>query len=204
MNLEKILIGNQIWSPRNLDSSSFRNGDPIPEATSSQAWKKAANAGTPAWCYYENEEVNGDIYGKLYNWFAVTDPRGLAPRGWRVPSNDDWAVLAEYLGYEDKAGVKIKATSGWYKDGNGTNESGFSGLPGGSRDDDGTFKSVGHFAIWWCSDEYDSNLARYRSLFYFTDNLQFLYNYYHKGDGLSVRCVKNEATSGWGEKIVRP
>jgi uncharacterized protein (TIGR02145 family) len=90
---QTVTIGNQVWMTKNLDVSSFRNGDPIPEAKSSDEWYKAGREGKPVWCYYNNNSQNGVKYGKLYNWFAVADPRGLAPEGWKIPSKEDFTTL---------------------------------------------------------------------------------------------------------------
>src|SRR5690349_7105350 len=82
-----VKIGNQVWMLENLDVDHFRNGDEIPHASSVEAWVEAGKQGKPAWCYYDNKEENGTRYGKLYNWFAAADPRGLAPEGWRVATD---------------------------------------------------------------------------------------------------------------------
>ena len=103
-----IKIGTQTWTSKNLDVSTYRNGDNIPEVQDFKEWK---NLTTGAWCYYENKTANGAKYGKLYNWYAVSDPRGLAPTGYHIPSDDEWRILTNYLG--DKAGTKMKSTSGW-------------------------------------------------------------------------------------------
>ena len=170
-NPKETIIGLQTWSTQNLNVSHFRNGDTVPEVTTAEEWLKAGNEGKPACCYYNNDPENREKYGKLYNWYAVNDDRGLAPEGWKIPSNRDWKVLTKFLGFEDIAGIKMKASSGWYNNGNGTNESGFNGLPAGHRDLDGSFLYIGHFGIWWCADEYDANLGFYRYLFYGTDNV---------------------------------
>jgi aspartate kinase len=81
----------------NLNVSNFRNGEAIPEAKTNEEWIKAGNEGKPAWCYYENRSENGRIYGKLYNWYALNDPRGLAPAGWSIPENNDWRTLVKNL-----------------------------------------------------------------------------------------------------------
>jgi len=128
-------IGAQTWATSNLNVSTFRNGDAIPEANTKEEWVKAVSAGKPAWCYYEKDPTNGEKLGRLYNWFTVSDLRGLAPNGWHVPSDEEWIILIDYLGGEEIAGLKMKNTTGWEdykgKNGNGTNESGFAGLPGG-------------------------------------------------------------------------
>ena len=109
----EVTIGNQVWMTKNLNVDKFRNGDVIPEAKSEEEWKKAGEEGKPAWCYYENDPANGAKYGKLYNWYAVNDLRGLAPEGYHVPTNDEWTVLIDYLGGGEVAGKKMKSKSGW-------------------------------------------------------------------------------------------
>jgi uncharacterized protein (TIGR02145 family) len=96
------------WSKRNLEVSKFRNGDEIPHTQSDEAWQKAAMSQQPAWCYYDNNPENGKIYGKLYNWYAVNDPRGLCPEGWHVPTFKEWDNLINYLGGEEMGGGKMK------------------------------------------------------------------------------------------------
>ena len=108
-----VAIGTQVWTTKNLDVATFRNGDAIPQAKTDEEWKAAGDNKQPAWCYYENNTANGTKYGKLYNWYAVVDSRGLAPAGWHVPTDEEWTVLSTFLGGEDVAGKKMKSTSGW-------------------------------------------------------------------------------------------
>jgi uncharacterized protein (TIGR02145 family) len=172
---------------KNLDVATFRNGDPIPEAKTNEEWLQAGIEGKPAWCYYNNDPKNGTKYGKHYNWYAANDSRGLAPVGWHVPSNEEWALLSDYLGGK-VAGKKLKNTNGWHE--NGTNSSGFSGLPGGRRDDLGTFISIlGYDGHWWSSTGDWSGYAIRYTLFYNNGNL-FSYNC-EKGYGCSVRCLRD-------------
>ncbi len=187
--IESTVIGNQVWMSRNLDVDRFRNGDPIPEAKTYEEWKKAGQNGQPAWCYHNNNPDNGDRYGKLYNWFAVNDPRGLAPEGWKIPSDEDWTRLTDFLGGESVAGKKMKSTEFWADSGNGTNESGFSGLPGGARSKSGTFYSIGKFGFWWSSTESFTDLAWFRYLYYNDGYVTSYYNY--KSNGFSVRCLRD-------------
>jgi len=154
-----VTIGTQIWAVANLNVSTFHNGDTIPEAATNEAWVSAGQAGKPAWCYYNNDPANGKKYGKLYNWYAVNDPRGLAPDGWVISSNDDWAKLAYYLGGQKVAGTKLKSITGWKDGDNGNNESGFTGLPGGYRIENGIFANIGSNGIWWSSTESNSLTA---------------------------------------------
>jgi uncharacterized protein (TIGR02145 family) len=184
-----VKIQNQEWMVENLNVSLFRNGDPIPEARTDEEWSEAGKEGRPAWCYYENNNENGNKYGKLYNWYAVNDTRQLAPIGWHVSGDAEWRQTTDFLGGEDAAGTKMKSSSGWDKDGNGTNESSFTGLPGGCRDLNGKFSSKGRIGFWWSSDEYDKELAWYRCI-----DISPYYVYrtnYYKQNGLSVRCIRD-------------
>jgi uncharacterized protein (TIGR02145 family) len=184
-----IRIGKQNWMGVNLDVAKFRNGDLVPEARTNEAWMNAGNAGQPAWCYYENKPENGLAYGKLYNWYAINDPRGLAPSGWHIPTDAEWRETTLFLGGEDAAGTKMKTPAGWTHDGNGTNESGFSGLPAGSRDRYGEFVYVGRIAYWWTSTSYDLDFAWYRVI---DESPYYVYrtNFY-KQNGYSLRCIKD-------------
>ena len=160
---QTVAIGTQVWMTKNLDVSAFRNGDLIPEAKTTEEWKHYCEAEKPAWCYYDNDPKNGKKYGKLYNWYAVNDSRGLAPEGWHVPSDDEWTILETYLGADNS--IKMKSTSGWKENGNGTNSSGFSSLPGGWFGN-GTFKEIGYYGYWWSSTEYSGlDLVPPRDLF---------------------------------------
>jgi uncharacterized protein (TIGR02145 family) len=184
---QTVTIGNQVWMTTNLSVDKFRNGDPIPEAQNDDEWTKADENRQPAWCYYENKAANGITYGKLYNWYAVNDPRGLAPEGFHVPSDDEWTTLEEFLG--DAAGKKMKSKNGWDYDGIETNSSGFSGLPGGLRYYFGAFELIGNFGYWWSTKEYYIGCAYYRILSSGFDNLSRSFN--SKGNGLSVRCLRD-------------
>jgi len=185
----EVTIGNQVWMAENLNVAKFRNGDPIPEAKTDGEWKAYADAGEAAWCYYENDPANGAKYGKLYNWYAVNDSRGLAPVGYHIPSDAEWTLLTDYLGGEEKAGAKMKSKQGWAEEGNGTNSSGFSGLPGGYRLPDGTFYDVGKYGDWWSSSELSTANAWYRYLLYDDGNVDRTNGY--KEDGFSVRCLRD-------------
>ena len=100
---QDITIGTQTWTSKNLDVSTFRNGEAIPEAKSKEEWSKAGDNKTAAFCYYEYDSKNGKVYGKLYNWFAVNDSRGLAPIGYHIPSDKEWSTLIQYLGGGSKS-----------------------------------------------------------------------------------------------------
>jgi uncharacterized protein (TIGR02145 family) len=191
INAQTVTIGKHVWMAKNLNVEVFRNGDSIPEVKTNEEWEKAWKEGKPAWCYYDNNPTNGTKYGKLYNWFAVNDPRGLAPKGWHIPSDSEWTVLTDFLGGEDVAGKKMKSTSGWQDNGNGNNKSGFSCLSGGCRRNDGKFAYIGEDCYCWSSteSEYDKITAWYRLLNYGTDIA--LKTNLLKECGLSVRCLKD-------------
>ena len=111
-NTVPVVIGTQTWMSKNLNVDRFRNGDLIRHAVSASEWEDAGGNGQAAWCYYENKPENGDDYGKLYNWYAVNDSRGLCPTGWHVPSDKEWTTLENDLG-SSAAGGKLKSTTGW-------------------------------------------------------------------------------------------
>ena len=130
---QTVTICNQTWTKSNLNVSKYRNGDFIPQVTDPTAW---ANLTTGAWCYYNDDPANGAVYGKLYNWHAVNDPRGLAPQGWHIPSDIELTTLTNCLGGESIAGGQMKESgfAHWLSPNtDATNSSGFTGLPGGSR-----------------------------------------------------------------------
>jgi uncharacterized protein (TIGR02145 family) len=191
-NAEKyktVKIGDQVWMLENLNVDHFRNGEAIHHAVTADEWVRAGKEGKAAWCYYENKQENAARYGKLYNWYAVTDPRGLAPQGFRVSTDADWRVVTDFLGGEDAAGTKMKSPTGWLADGNGTNESGFGGLPGGSRNLYGEFQYGHQTAYWWTSTAQDRELAWYRVI---DQSPYYVYRTnYSKANGLSVRCVED-------------
>ena len=181
----EVTIGNQVWTSKNLDVSKFKNGEEIPEAETKDQWKAFSDANEAAWCYYENKTE----YGKLYNWYAVNDPRGLAPAGYHIPTDAEWTTLTNYLGGETIAGAKMKSNTGWENDGNGTNSSAFAGLPGGCRSFNGHFYYIGANGGWWSSSEGSTSSALYRYLS--NDNGDVDRDDDDKRDGFSVRCLRD-------------
>ena len=188
-----VWIGTQKWMTTNLDVSRYRNGDKIPQVKDPTKW---AALTTGAWCWYNNDSTTGAVYGKLYNWFAVNDSRGLAPTGWHVPSNAEWDTLSAYL--ENNVGGKLKDTGTveagtglWHAPNFGaTNETGFMGLPGGYHSGiDGAFYVIGNDGYWWSSTENDTVNVWYRHLSYIYRKLGKKYS--GKPNGLSVRCIKD-------------
>lgn len=186
---QQVKICNQVWMIKNLDVTTYRNGDAIPQVTDPVQWE---NLTTGAWCWYDNDSATyAATYGRLYNWYAVKDPRGLAPQGWHIPSDAEWTTLTDCLGGEDVAGGKMKAVSSLWASTNvgATNSSGFSGLPAGLINFDGSFNSVGFAGCWWSNTDSSATEAYYRYLYYFTPVATR--SAYVKTIGLSVRCVKD-------------
>ena len=143
----------------NLNVDHFRNGDPIPQIKTAKDWVDAGKNNQPAWCYYGNDPANGLIYGKLYNGYAIIDPRGLAPDGWKVPSEDDFKILIDILGGWDASPFrKIKNSDGWAGNINdGYNSTGLSALPAGYRDEEGEFMNLGYGTTWWEIKEFTND-----------------------------------------------
>ena len=186
---KEIKIGKQVWMISNLNVEKFQNGDVIPEAKTFGAWQEAGSNKKPVWCYYGNDPKNGEKYGKLYNWYAVNDPRGLAPKGWHVATDKEWTELVAFLGNNEAAADKLKAKSGWEEEGNGNNSSGFSAMPGGLRDYSGEFNYALKGGYWWTATEETQFNAWDYMLLYRYGNVNRYSN--DKSSGYSVRCVKN-------------
>jgi uncharacterized protein (TIGR02145 family) len=183
-----IKIGTQTWMAQNLNVGKFRNGDPIPEAKSAEEWLQAAAEGKPAWCYYNNDPANGNNYGRLYNWFAITDPRGLAPKGWHIPTDEEWQQLVDMAGGDKTAGTALKSKADW-KDKAFEDPHNFNGLPGGARNSAGEFSSLTtHGHHWTSTPVKKSGWSRGLSAaFAFVGHHDSNY----PGSGLSVRCIKD-------------
>ena len=217
---QTVTIGTQTWTTKNLDVATFRNGDAIPQAKTDEEWEAAGDNKQPAWCYYENNAANGTKYGKLYNWYAVNDARGLAPAGYHIPTDEEWTILENSLGGLAENRGKMKSTSGWNSydckkcdggsaefkktcsackgtqansseplSGNGTNSSGFTGLPGGYRGGNGDFYNVGSYGLWWSASEDDATGAWSRVLGIRNSSRNRIL--YFKDFGFSVRCVRD-------------
>jgi uncharacterized protein (TIGR02145 family) len=187
-----VTIGKQTWMAENLNVAVFRNGDTIPEIQDAEAWIAAKENQQPAWCYYDNDPENGKEYGKLYNWYAVNDPRGLAPEGWHVASEEEWETMNASLYTDKKVNVNdaLKSDSGWKKEKNGTNSTGFNALPAGCRKICGSFDSLGENTKWWTSTKSEGYGSRGRGPG--DKRLKYMYGYQSaQFEGLSVRCVKD-------------
>jgi uncharacterized protein (TIGR02145 family) len=183
-----IAIGKQEWMAKNLNVVRFNNGDSIPQAKAEGEWKLANKEKRPAWCYYENDPSKGNTHGKLYNWYAVIDPRGLAPRGWHIPGDAEWTALSHYLGGDESAGGKMKSIDLWNGNGNGSNLSRFNSVPSGFRDIFGAFHELGNVSNFWSASEFTSDIAWSRYLY--STNAAIVRKGSNKGSGFSIRCIR--------------
>ena len=185
---QTVTIGNQVWMTKNLNVDKFRNGDPIPEAKTEEEWIKAGKNKQPAWCYYDNDPANGEKYGKLYNWYAVNDPRGLAPEGFHVPSDKEWSALVKYIaGDIEFFGTLEERTKQFMEK---VNEFGYLALPSGGRKNDGPFIVLGSSGFWWSSTE-SSTDSEWGALFQQLDYFKVEALEGGKDNGLSIRCLKD-------------
>lgn len=185
-----IKIGTQTWMIENLKVTHYSDGTPIPNVTDDNTWKGLS---TGAYCNYKNDAAIGKIYGKLYNWYAVTNLHKLAPAGWHIPTDAEWNTLYTYIGgtREDGSKIQEQGTTHWIANTGATNSTLFTGLPGGARDFDafqGVFTSIGYYGKWWSTTPTSTANAVYMALYvkgYFErhENLKYY--------GYSVRCIKN-------------
>jgi uncharacterized protein (TIGR02145 family) len=194
-----IIINGMEWMAENLRTSTYANGESIPNVTDGWAWSDLT---TGAWAHFRNDSQYEHPYGKLYNWYAVSDPRKLCPSGWHVPTDREWSYLESALGMPDSelwqegyrgsrqnVGGKMKAKNLWKAPNEGaTNESGFSGLPGGYRVL-GDFHNFGNRGCWWSARQTNAWHAWYWNLSYDLTGSSRQHEY--KTNGHSVRCVKN-------------
>jgi uncharacterized protein (TIGR02145 family) len=197
---QTIKICNQWWMVENLKVTHYRNGEAIPNVTDEGTWGGLFSG---AYCEYNNDVNNVATYGRLYNWYVVSDSRNIAPAGWHVATDAEWKQLEIYLGLSQSEadadgwrgadeGGKLKeiGTTHWDSPNTGaTNESGFSGLPAGHRGDFGSYGGLGINAYFWSSTEYDTYLAWSRYLFSNFSEVS-RYNFFMQS-GFSIRCVKD-------------
>ena len=184
-----VVIGKQTWLVEDLRVTHYRNGDVIPNVADSAQWTSLT---TGAFCNYNNDSVISNVYGKLYNWYAVNDRRGLAPKGWHIPTDKEWATLIDFLGGESVAGGKLKENGlkHWGSPNTGaTNQYGFTALPAGIRGISGAFGFNTYDGNWWSSTESDAENAWSRGIDY--ARMDVLFYAGTKRNGLSVRCIKD-------------
>lgn len=202
-----VTIGTQVWMVENLKVTKYNDGTPIPLVTDINAWSKSS---TPGYCWYNNDAAtNKNVYGGLYNWFAVNTNK-LCPIGWHVPSDVEWQILIRYIdpsatinvdniGYESfTAGLKLKesGTTHWSSPNTGaSNETGFTALPGGYRNNMAEFFSIGKACSWWSSKESTPGnfvYSWYGWYIYMKNNDSYVGgSNYDKIEGRSVRCIKD-------------
>lgn len=200
IEIKSIVIGEQTWSAENINISHFQNGDSIPEAKTEDDWIKAAQENKPIWSYYNFDKKYEKQYGKLYNWYAITDPRGFAPKGWRVSSLNDWNILLNKCGGPDLAAnnLKMKGGSFWEKtNADINNENNFSALPGGFYEAFGEngFWSIGRVGMWWTSDASIENNNSSAAFMMSSDeeySSKVTFSEERKSSGLSVRFVADK------------
>jgi uncharacterized protein (TIGR02145 family) len=200
-----VTIGSQTWMIENLNATRYRNGDPIPNVSDSSLWTILFSG---AYCNYMNDTGNAGTYGRLYNWFAVNDYRGLAPRGWHVATNEEWVTLVTYLegSYLEgtrNAGDKLKEGGMWHwvQGNTGNNSTGFTALPGGDRVyTNGKFAGIHLYGKWWTATEYNDYVPGDSYKDSGLDGWFWVISYYCGGSngygtskkaGFSVRCVKD-------------
>ncbi|MBL7956534.1 MAG: fibrobacter succinogenes major paralogous domain-containing protein [Flavobacteriales bacterium] len=185
-----IMSNGQEWMAVNLRTSTYANGDPIPNQPNSSTWTNNSSVG--AWAYFDNNSFYEQPYGKLYNWYAVSDVRNVCPTGWHVPSDSEWTEFTDFLGGELVAGAKLRSTDSqyWNDASSATNTSGFSGQPGGLRESDGDFVGMSTEAFWWTATANGSSTAWYRQVD------QSSISVYRGGNesrryGRSIRCLRD-------------
>jgi uncharacterized protein (TIGR02145 family) len=190
LSVSTVQIGDQIWMAENLSLRHYQNGDSIAFAETAEDLIRYGHAAVGAWMYPNGDSTLVEEYGLLYNWFAVTDERGIYHEGWHVPSDEDWQQLAEYLGV-DSAGTQLKVTEYWKDDGGGSNSSGFAALPAGFRHIDGKYEGYGIYGSWWTSTilEEDSYFVLFRGVGNYYDHIYR--DRTSKYLGMSLRMIKN-------------
>jgi uncharacterized protein (TIGR02145 family) len=182
-----VTIGTQVWMAENLKTTRYRNGDSIPNVTDSLQWISLT---TPGFCNCNNDVSMTSIYGRLYNWYAVTDSNNIAPVGWHVPNDAEWDTLTTYLGAGPGGKLKAIGTTYWSSPNTGaTNETGFNGLPAGDRNNLAQFNYMGTYACFWCTTEYSPTEGIEHVLSKNSTNV--IRMNFAKSLGISVRCVKD-------------
>lgn len=185
--IQSVEIGTQVWMKENYAGTQFRNGDPIALVTDASAWAEAGRGGVAAYTTYANQMPPPAKWGLLYNFAAITDPRGICPLGWRVPNNRDWRALEEFLGGGAQAANALKAVEGWGASNAGGNSTGFSALPAGWRTQDGIFYLAGRIGYFWTIDLSPDGTVMSHMIFD-VERPMFRIGY-NPGMGQSLRCI---------------
>jgi uncharacterized protein (TIGR02145 family) len=183
--MEIVRIGNQDWMCENLNADHYQNGDHIPEVKDTREW---GTLKTGAWCNYNNDPENGKKYGKLYNWYAVNDRRGLAPKGWHIPRYTEFLALATKVNLDGNALKAVGQISKWTK---GYNISGFSSLMSVHRSYNGTFHDICSSSYFWSATEFGPNSANSINL-YIDEDTNIYKIPYEKTFGFSIRCLRDQ------------
>ncbi len=182
-----VRIGTQRWMAENLRVTHYRDGTAILKVTDNLQYVGLTSG---MYRYYNNDSLMAEQSGALYNWDAVNSSHILAPEGWHVPTVEEWYELTEFLGGSTRAGTKLKSGTGWVKNGNGTDEVGFDGIPTGLWYPYSICSGLDSTAYFWTSSEYNSTQAWSRGLLHYYSGLTR--NYMTKMHALSVRCVRDE------------
>lgn len=184
---QTLTIGTQVWLKENLKTTKYNDGAAIPNVTNNTEW---GNLTSGAYCWYDNDEATyKNTYGALYNWYT-TNTGKLCPVGYRIPSHAEWTTLSEFLGGSGLAGGMLKeaGTTHWMTPNtDATNEKGFTALPGGSRNTNGTFYGIKTDGYWW-STEYNATYGWIRWMRYNSSSMS--QENINKIQGFSVRCIK--------------
>jgi uncharacterized protein (TIGR02145 family) len=180
-----VIIGYQSWLKENLKTTTFSNGDTIFHAISNEDWIYAKKNKIPAWCYYNNDEFYDSI-GKIYNWYAVTDKRGINPQGFHLPSIDEWNILIKNLGGESLAGELLRKPTEIIND-----QLKFNGELGGLRNEDSQFKDLNEYGHWWTTS-IDKDNPNFAFSVYINKTYKSIYKgSFNKGSGFYIRCIKD-------------
>lgn len=198
ISAEEVEIGQQIWMTHNLSASSFQNGDKLLETKTADEWHDAYLSSTPAYCSVDFDPANDERYGKLYNYHAVQDPRGIAPTGWHVPSMEEWYALIDFNGGSESAIERLGSEFDWNdKDMKRTNASGFTALPAGQIVSTGELNAKGDVALFWSSTkfkEHDYTYSPNRTMITMSYTVDGGWGYGSAnalGCGYSIRCIKD-------------
>ncbi|MDT8400759.1 MAG: fibrobacter succinogenes major paralogous domain-containing protein [Bacteroidales bacterium] len=188
-----VIIGDQVWMQENLKVTKLNNGTQIPLVEDNDTW---LHTDDPGHSWYDNDEdTYGDTYGAFYNWYTVNTGK-LCPDGWHVPSDEEWTALTDFLGGEDVAGGKLKEAGIEHWDSpntDATNETGFTGLPGGYRSNGGQYYSMGWTGNWWTSTIVDDGWDTFVYSRRLRADLNSVYrSYSNKNFGRYVRCIKDQ------------